>query len=214
MADAEQLQTRVKSVLEDPSAHAIARVYANAFLDAAASVNVDESLEELASFLDDVLAAHPRFESLLLSGMVNRDQRVAIIDRVVAPHGSEFLTSFLRVLARHDRLELLPLILRESQSLHEARCGRKRVEVASAVPLSDEKLAAIAKQLSQAFSFEPIIETKTDPALLGGLVIRVDDTVYDSSLRNRMKQLRTRLRERSLHEIQSGRDRFSHPEGD
>jgi F-type H+-transporting ATPase subunit delta len=49
---------------------------------------------------------------------------------------------------------------------------------------------------------------------LGGIVIRVGDTIYDSSLALRIKQLRERLRQRSLHEIQSGRDRFGHPEGD
>ena len=46
-----------------------------------------------------------------------------------------------------------------------------------------------------------------------GLVIQVDDTVYDGSLRTRLKQLRGRLDNRSIHEIQSGRDRFSHPKG-
>jgi F-type H+-transporting ATPase subunit delta len=58
--------------------------------------------------------------------------------------------------------------------------------------------------------FEPILETRLDTSLLGGVIIRIGDTVYDSSLRTRMKQLHERLRERSLHEIQVGRDRFSH----
>ncbi|MCA9036130.1 MAG: F0F1 ATP synthase subunit delta, partial [Planctomycetaceae bacterium] len=47
----------------------------------------------------------------------------------------------------------------------------------------------------------------------GGLIIQVGDTVYDSSLRSRLQQLRGRLVEKALNEIQSGRDRFSHTEG-
>lgn len=213
MAD-QEIQTRVKSVLEDPSAQQVSRVYANAFLDAAAAAEVDDPLEELASFIDDVLAAHPEFEQLLLSGIVSRDEKLALINRVVAPFGSEFFTNFLRVLAQHDRLELLALILSESRTLNDERTGRKRVQVKSAVPLSDEATQKIHNHLNETFPFEPIIESEVDASLLGGLVIRVDDQVYDSSLRTRMKQLQATLRERGVHEIQSGRDRFSHPEGD
>ena len=45
-------------------------------------------------------------------------------------------------------------------------------------------------------------------------ILQVGDTVYDSSLRSRLKQLKGRLVEKAFNEIQSGRDRFSHPEGD
>jgi F-type H+-transporting ATPase subunit delta len=214
MADKPQPQTRIKSVLEDPSAQAIARVYAGAFLAAAADAGVEAALEEFASFLEDVLAAHPDFESLLLSGIVSRDEKVAVIDRTIAPSGSEFFVNFLRVLARHDRLDILPLVFSESQLRHEVLTGRKRVRVTSPQPLSEDLLATIRQQLNDALPFEPIVEPATDASLLGGLIIQIEDTVYDSSLRTRLKQLRGRMRERSLHEIQSGRDRFSSPEGD
>ena len=59
-----------------------------------------------------------------------------------------------------------------------------------------------------------VIGRVVDPDILGGLRIRVGDTVYDGSLRARLTQLRHRVRERSLHEIQSGRNRFSHSERD
>ena len=215
MARSQKVQTRVASVLEDPSAQAVARVYAEAFLDAAkATVGVDAALEECQSFLDDVLAKNADFERLLLSGMVNRDDKLKLIERVIAGRGSDFITNFLRVLARHDRLGLLPTILQAGRIEHEHRSGQKRVTVKTARPLSDDSRKAIEERLRAAFAFEPILEAETDPSLIGGLVIRVDDTVYDSSLRTRLKQLRSRLRERSLHEIQSGRNRFSHPEGD
>lgn len=212
---AEQVQTRVRSVMDDPSVMQIARVYANAFLDAAKStVGVDAALEEGQSFVDDVLAKNAEFERLLVSPMTNKDDKLKLIDRVVAGRGSDFFANFLRVLARHDRLGILPAVLQAARIAHERLTGRKRVSVRTAKPLSDESRNAIAERLRSAFAFEPILEAETDPSLIGGMVIRVDDTVYDSSLRTRLKQLRNRLRERSLHEIQTGRNRFSHPEGD
>ena len=212
MADAEKPQTRVPSVMQDPSAQAIARVYADAFLNAAGDQG-ETALVELASFLDDVLKAHPDFERVLLSGIINREDKLRLIDRVIAPRGSEMFTNFLRVLARHDRLDLLPLILAESQLKHETRMGRKRVQVRSAKVLSEETLGSIRARLDEKLPFDPILVPVVDAGMLGGVVIQIGDTVYDSSLRTRMKQLRNRLRQRSLHEIQSGRDRFSYPEG-
>ncbi|MEX0702240.1 MAG: ATP synthase F1 subunit delta [Planctomycetales bacterium] len=207
-------RTRIPSVLEEPSAQSIARVYADAFLDAAAAQGVEGALEEFGSFVEEVLAAHPDFADILTSGVVGRDQKVALIDRVVAPFGSELFTNFLRVLARHDRLELLPTILREGRIRHELRSGRRRVQVVTAAAVSDATRNRIRDLLAQSLPFEPVIEARTDAGLLGGMIIRVGDTVFDSSLRTRLHELRTRLHQRTLHEIQSGRDRFSHPAGD
>ena len=214
MADGQEVRTRVSSVMEDPSARAIARVYATALVDAAASAGVGDVLDELASFLDDVLEAQPEFHSILVGMAVGRDQKVAMIERVVGPVGTAVLTSFLTTLARHERLDLLPLVLEEARLIEDTRGGRKSVQVTSSQPLDPETLESIRASLDSALPFTPILDTQVDSSLIGGLVIQIENTVYDSSLRTRIKQLRDRMRERSLHEIQSGRDRFSHPAGD
>lgn len=206
--------SHIPSVMEDPSTLAVAKMYAEAFVGAAQSVGVEAVLEEFESFLVDVLEKNAEFASFFCSSVGNRDDKLAIINRVVAPHGSELFTNFLRVLANKDRLDLLPLILRESKLNYEIRQGKKRVQVTSATELSDEQKERIRQQLAEKLPFDPIIESSVDPSLIGGIVIRVGDTVYDSSVKTRMKQLRERMRQRSLNEIQSGRDRFSHPEGD
>ena len=213
MADQQAVATRIPTVMEDPRAEAIADVYANSLLDAAGGEAVGV-LEEANSFVNDVLAANPDFKTLLLTDVISRDDKLAIIDRVVAPRGTPRFTNFLRVLARHDRLSLLPSILRRADLEHEQRSGRQRVSVRSAEPLSAAALERVRKELAASLPFDPIIETEVDPALIGGLVIRVGDTVYDSSLQARLKQMRAGLRARSSHEVQSGRDRFSHPAGD
>ncbi len=212
MSNAEP-QTRPSHVLEDPSAKAVARVYALAYLNAAASAGVSDPLEELKSFHDDVLVPQPEFTRLLTSEVTSRDDKQGIIDRVVQPRASEFFVRFLKVLAAHGRLDLLPVISTEAQSEYETRSGQKRVTVKSAVALSDSQVKSIADRLHAALPFDPIVVPEVDESLLGGLVIQVGDTVYDSSLKSRLKSLQHRLRERYLHEIQSGRDRFSHSEG-
>jgi F-type H+-transporting ATPase subunit delta len=95
----------------------------------------------------------------------------------------------------------------------ERRAGKRRVQITSPQPLSEEQLGRIRDRLKATLPYEPVLQVETDPSLLGGLLIRVGDTVFDGSLRARLKDLRLRMRERYLHEIQSGRDRFSSPEG-
>ena len=205
--------SRPSHVLEDPSAKAVARVYVTAFLDAVGSGKESELLDEFTSFHDDVLAKNAQFEHLLTSEMTSLDEKLGLIDRVVKPRASAVFTNFLNVLAKHGRLELLPLILAESWAEHERRAGKRRVQIKSAVQLSDEQLNRIKNRLQDALSSEPILMPTVDEELLGGLVIQVGDTVYDGSLKTRLRVLQQRLRERYLNEIQSGRDRLSSPEG-
>jgi F-type H+-transporting ATPase subunit delta len=214
MAEQNSEQMGAQSVMEDPSAQAIARTYADALLDAAAASGTDAVLEELGSFVDDVLLKVPGVRDVFDSLVISRDEKIRLIDRVIAPRASEIVTNFLRVLARHGRLDLLPGILREARVRYEIRQGRRRVQVISAHPLDSQAEGRIRARLAESLPFQPILETQVDPSLIGGIVIRVGDTVYDSSLAMRVKQLRERLKQRSLHEIQSGRDRFGHPERD
>ena len=206
-------QTTASHVMADPSAKAVAHVYAKAYLDAAVAAGEGNPLEEITSFYDDVLKPSPKFSQLLTSELTSRDDKLGFIQRVVEPRASKFFTNFLRVLARHERLDLLPLIVGEAWAEQERREGKRRVTLRSATPLSEAQVAQIRDRLKSSLSYEPVLVPETDESLLGGLVIQVGDTVYDGSLRTRLKDLKHRLRERYLHEIQSGRDRFSSPEG-
>jgi F-type H+-transporting ATPase subunit delta len=174
---------------------------------------VSNPLDEFRTFYDEVFEPNPDFSQLLTSQFTSKDDKAGIIDRVVKPRASELFTHFLKVLADKDRLNLLPYILRECIAEQERRAGQKRVQVYSAVDLSPQQLVAIRERLKAVLNIEPIVIPQTDPKLVGGLVIRVGDTIYDGSLKTRLRMLAHRLRERYLHEIQSGRDRFSSSEG-
>ncbi len=211
--DQKIIKTHIPSVMEDPSATSIAKVYAKAFLGTIQESNKDSAIEEVSEFLNAVTTQFPDFGQILTSHSLNKDERLNLIDRVIAPHASELLTNFLRVLARHDRLELFEQIMSQIITMRDSESGKKMVLVRSAFELTDETLSSIKQRLSDTLGFSPVLQTSIDQSVIGGLVIQVDDTVYDGSLRTRLKQLRGRLSNRSIHEIQSGRDRFSYPEG-
>ena len=207
-----ELKTKIPTVWQDPREQSVAKVYATAYLDAAGQDGA-AAAEELTSFVNDVLGTQSEFDQLLRGTSLGQDDKLKLIDRVVSGRATPLFTNFLRVLARHDRLSMLAGIRNLVEAEFELRSGRRRVSVTSAAALSGDTLETIRSALRTSLAIEPILETRVDTALLGGLVVRVGDTVYDGSVKTQVKQLRARLRERCLNEIQRGRDRFSHPEG-
>lgn len=201
-------------IFDDPRSKGVAQVYATAYLDSTAKLpNPVDAVEELRSFVDEAVNKNPLFAEILCSAMIGREDKIALVKRVFSGHCTDTLVDFLMVLAEHERLDLLPQIAGLAEALWETRQGRVHVEVRSAHLLTEDALNKIRVGLVESLKINPILVPRVEPDLIGGLVIRVGDTVYDSSLRTQLKALDTRLRERSLNEIQSGRDRFSHSAG-
>jgi F-type H+-transporting ATPase subunit delta len=194
----------------DVGAQRVARVYAEALLNAAEKQHqADAVLEEFESLVQDVFRASPQFESFLASGVIDRDQKAVVIRSVFEGRASELFVNFFLVLNAHERLSLLRSILAAVRALRDQRARRLRVVVRTAVPLPDDQRGRLEHELREAFRLDPVLETRVEPALLGGLVVRVGDWVYDASVRTRIDTLRNQLMARSSHEIQSRRDRFS-----
>ena len=212
MSDA-RIKHRPDSVLEDPGTLAVATMYARSYMTAAAQAGIAAPEEELNSLVNDVLGRFPEFEELLMSDLVGRDDKLAIVDRVFAPQGSEFFMNFLRVLIRHGRIAMLPLIQNVLGRLQDEAAGKRWIRIRTARPLSDASRTQIREQVQSKLGFEAILRETIDATLIGGMILQVGDTVYDSSLRSRLKLLKGRLVEKAFNEIQSGRDRFSSPEG-
>jgi F-type H+-transporting ATPase subunit delta len=113
------------------------------------------------------------------------------------------------VLNEHDRLGLLRPITTAFRRHYEERQNQQRVQVRTACPLHEDQINRLRDELRQVMKQEPVLEIHVDPVLLGGLVVQVGDWLYDASVRTQLLAIRNRFTERSSHEIQSGRDRFS-----
>jgi len=69
------------------------------------------------------------------------------------------------------------------------------------------------KQVSKTLGGTPVLHERVDPAVIGGVVVRVGDTIYDASVARQLETMRQQMIDRSAHEIQSRRDRFRYPAG-
>jgi F-type H+-transporting ATPase subunit delta len=202
--------TEPKEQTADVDEQRLAAVYAEAVLNAAESKHqVTEVLEELDSLIDDVASGNRQLGALLLGGAVGRKTRKAAIEKAFSGRACDTFYKFLLVLNDHERLDLLRPIRRAVNDLHDDRLRRLRVHLYSAVPLTEEVKSRILKSVRDFFKLEPVLVSHVDPALLGGLKVRIGDKIFDGTVRARINNLRNQLIARSSHEIQSGRDRFS-----
>lgn len=197
----------------DVSAQRVAKVYAESLLDAAEEKGqTDSVLDELGSLVDDVFAKQPDLESLITGGAIGREHKEHVIRSAFEGRASESFFNFLLVLNDHERLDLLRPILQAARDLNDVRRKRVRVQVQSAVPLDDDQRRRLEETLQATFRWKPILETQVVPELLGGLVVRFRDWLFDGSVSTQLENLRHQLIESSSHEIQVGRGRFSSDE--
>ncbi len=216
---AEQTATsEAADLATDPGTQRVAGVYAKAFLAAAQAGQsgaqaAEAAVTELSAVAADVCDRHPRFAAVLASGLIPAEEKVQIIERTFSGKVAPIVFDFLRVLARHDRLGSLRDIARAAREEYDQLLGRVRVEVSTATELTSELAAKIKDQLRDMLGGEPVLVPKLNPELIGGVVLRVGDAVYDGSVAAQLNTLRGRIINRSVHEIQSRRDRFSHPAG-
>jgi F-type H+-transporting ATPase subunit delta len=194
----------------DVGAYHLGMVYAKALLGATEKAgNTGEVLAELDALVDDVLRRHPQVDTALGTAMINNEDKVAIVDRVFAGRVTTVFLNFLKVVAGHGRGGCLRAVRKAAHDLLDQQRGRLRVRLTTAAPLDAELARRIENQLRAALDGEPVLVRVVDPDLIGGIVFRVGDTVYDGSVASRLEQLRQQMIHRSVNEIQRRRDRFS-----
>src|SRR5919198_5644394 len=154
-------QPRQETVLDD-TARRVARVYAQALLDAATQrQQAAEVLDELNSLVHDVLGRDPALEAFLTSPAVGRDRKEKVIKDAFDGRADEVFVNFLLVLNRHDRLEVIRAVAQEYRELYDERAGRMPVEVESAVPLASDQEERLRHELRARFKDrEPVLTTR------------------------------------------------------
>jgi F-type H+-transporting ATPase subunit delta len=198
----------------EAGAQQVATVYARALLNTAEQAGkTDEIVAELDSLVVDLLDKLPQLEAVLNSMVVEPDQKIQLLDRLLGGKANPLLLNFLKTLARHDRLDVLRPVHQSIHVLLDELRHNVRVEVQAAAPLGDQERQQIVALVARLFGGQPVLVEQVQPELIGGLVMRVGDTVYDGSIATHLEKLRQQMIDRSVHEIQSRRDRFSSPTG-
>jgi F-type H+-transporting ATPase subunit delta len=168
--------------------------YANAMADIALAQGAAEPAAKQLREFGAAYAPSAELRTFLASPAVSIEDKHAVIEKIVARLGaSKIIRNFLFVLADHRRTHLIPEVILAFHEVIRQRQGVAEAEVSSAVELSAAQKKEMAATLARLTGKK--IETKyaLDPALLGGAVVRIGDTIYDGSLRSRLNAMRARL---------------------
>lgn len=193
----------------DIGADRLAKVYAQAIVEAADKQRCRrEVIEELAALVRDVLPRVPKAAAVFASPKVAVEQKEALVDRMAAGRLRPTTVHALKVLARHGRLNVLADVVAAAERLADSLEGRKQATFTTATPVDAADQARLVAEVEKAVGASVSATFTVDPALIGGLVVRVEDTIYDQSVATSLSRLGRRLKQRSIHEIQYGRDRL------
>ena len=187
----------------------LAHTYAEALLEAADKKGEADRVADDIEAVAALLAEQPKVEALFSSPAVPHATKGPLLQRAFGGKVSPLVEDFLQLVNRNDRLFLLREIGAAFRELRDAAAKRVRVTVSSAAELPADQLERLKSELSAALGRDPVVVPRVDPDLLGGIVVRVGDKVYDWSVRTRLDTLRTRFLVRGSHEVQLQRDRFS-----
>jgi F-type H+-transporting ATPase subunit delta len=173
-------------------AGSLARRYAKAVFDIGGA-SVDKIGTDLKS-LATAMKSSPELQSLLSNPAIRRADRRKVVDalltRIIAAPTTKNL---VYLLLDGERLSALPDISRELSAMIEAKGGRITAEVTSAKPLDASQLTQITLALEKLSGKKVDIVKRDDPSLLGGVVAKVGDTVYDGSLKTQLRAIRDEL---------------------
>lgn len=148
-----------------------------------------EGIETVAALLD----SDPEFRLFLETPRIADADKRAVVKKVFADVLPAQLVNFLLMTIDKRRQRLLREIAAQYRLLVDEHLGREHVEVTVARPFDDEALAVVAHRLSTLLGKEAIPHVHVDPRILGGIVVRTGDTMYDGSLRRRLEGLRRTL---------------------
>lgn len=171
----------------------IARNYAEALFSLAQGHEglevFGDGIEAVARLIDET----PEFRMFLATPRISASDKKDLIRKVFGESLPKMLMNFLLITIDKRRQRLLRDIAREFHALVDEHEGRVHVEVSVARAIDDATLEAVTARLGVLLGKKPVPAVRVKPELLGGVVIRTGDTIYDGSLRRRLLSMRHRL---------------------
>jgi F-type H+-transporting ATPase subunit delta len=196
------------TVLDSVQQH-LGDVYAKALLGASEKAgNTDQVLEEFDSFIDEVLDRLPRLDATLASPRTPLEAKLAMLDKAIGGKVSVTLLNFLKVVCKHRRFEVVRAMRRAAHELYNEMTGSVDVRIRTAAPLSDQLCERVASRLEAVLGQKVNLAAETDAGVIGGIVVRVGDTVYDGSVAGSLDRLRDEAVQKTSRAVLESLERF------
>ena len=182
-------------VADDSKASEVGDRYALALFDLAKDEGSLSQVEADLKSLKAMRAESKDLATLIASPRFSAEEKSTGLAAIAQQAGFHATTrKFLGLVALNRRASALPEIITAFERRAAAHRGAVSAEVVTARPLTPEQQSGLAAALQAALGKAPEIETRVDPALLGGIKVRVGSRLYDASLKSKLDQLKFALK--------------------
>jgi len=171
----------------------IARNYAQALFELGEKHRATDRFADLMAGLASAIETDPQIEAVLVSPRVPKQTKEQILRGALEGLAPEPFVRFLAAVVKRGRQAILPQIERQFAEFVDAKHNRLHAGVTLAREPDEALRAAVAAKLSEVTGKEVVPHFRVDPAILGGVILRMDDRLIDGSLRRRMARLRQQL---------------------
>lgn len=174
----------------------VAKRYAAALLELAEDGGATLAVERDLTAFEAMLTDSADLVRLVRSPVFTADEQLAALDALLPKAGiSGLAANFVKLAAKNRRLYVLPDMIKAFRALLAEKRGEATAEVVSAAALSDAHVAALKEALSASTGKKINIAARVDPALIGGLVVKVGSRMVDTSLRTKLNSLKFAMKE-------------------
>lgn len=149
--------------------------------------------EELGA-VREILRENPRYEKLLDTPALGKDEKLLLIDRAFSSL-NENLVNLLKILCEKHSVYQLPKIAAAYAALYDEARGIERVEALTAIVMTPRQIEALTAKISHLTGKTVIVRNTVDPSILGGVVLRYAGKQFDGSVKARLSALEKSLKE-------------------
>lgn len=172
----------------------IATRYARAIFELGREARNLEAIVRDVTTLGQAYATNDELQKALGNPLVALDAKRAIVREIAQKAGATpVATHFALLLVDRRRITALPEIARVLRRLTDREAGITRAEVTTAIRMGDDYYTKLKDRLEKLTGGPVTIETREDPAIIGGVVTRIGDLVIDGSLRTRLSEMKNSL---------------------
>ena len=170
----------------------IAAVYARSLFEVAQEKNrLDEVREQLGAFAD-ALNETRELQVFFFSPYFSTTEKQDGLDRAVTD-ADEIVVNFLKLLIENHRMPVIFRLRRAFEALWQEENQLLPVQITSAVALDQSTVDSLGEKIAEQTGRKVDLAAKVDPEILGGIVVRVGNSILDASIRNRLEQLRKQV---------------------
>lgn len=172
----------------------IARKYSRALLEIGLKEGTHEALGQELEKIAQLLQAVKELRNILGSSVYPAPLRKGIFQKIAhSLRLSATMTDFVNLLIERDRMNHWPEICQSYRDLSDTMANRMRARLLTASPLSPELVTEVRRSLESSLGKEIVMTTQEDPTLIGGVVAKIGNLVYDGSIRSQLWRIKENL---------------------